>query len=363
MRTTAVYRHDIFLEHNPGAGHPETADRLRVIYEQLDNPEIGDDFFYPSFGPASPETIALNHDKSLIKRVASTAGKTHDFLDADTQTSAKSYEAALMAAGALVDGVDRLLGDEVDNCFALVRPPGHHAEADRSMGFCLFNNVAIAARHVIAEHGLQRIVIVDWDLHHGNGTQHSFYHTDKVLYFSTHQYPYYPGTGGVEESGADAGAGYTVNVPLPGGQDDFAYATVFNRLAVPVIREYRPELILVSCGFDIYQGDPLGAMMVSAQGFAYLTRVMRFLAEELCGGRLLITLEGGYNLTGMRDGGLAVLGELLGKRMQTDLPVHLDESTATALARAQESLLSLEEARSEAKKRWHLQKFTDSSSR
>jgi len=310
MRKTAIYRDDLFLAHDPGIEHPESPQRLQVIYDALDRSEFAHDFIYPRFSAASWEIIALNHSQELIKRVAETAGNSHGYLDADTQTSADSYAAATLAAGSLIDGIRRLVDGEIDNAFCLVRPPGHHAERDSSMGFCLFNNVAVAARWAEEELGIKRIMIVDWDLHHGNGTQQSFYNSEKVLYCSTHQYPYYPGSGAVLETGKAGGEGCTVNVPLSGGQGDGEFARIYNELFVPIARCYQPELILVSAGFDIYDGDPLGAMKVSPTGFAYLTRVMMNLADELCGGKILFTLEGGYNLSGMRDGSLAVLTEL-----------------------------------------------------
>ncbi len=333
MRRTAVYRDNLFLEHQPGFAHVESPDRLRVIYRELDRKETASHFVFPAFAPASPEVIGLNHTPQQIQRVAETAGREHDVLDADTQTSARSYDAACLAVGALVDGVKRMFNGEIDNGFCLVRPPGHHAERDRSMGFCLFNNVAVAASWALANLGLQRILIVDWDLHHGNGTQHSFYDTDKVLYCSTHQYPYYPGTGAVMETGTGRGEGFTVNVPLPGGQGDHDFSRIFNELFVPVARLYRPQLILVSCGFDIYRGDPLGTMRVTPPGFAYMTMVMQNLADQLCNGRLLVTLEGGYDLTGMRDGALAVLTGLCGEELSPGYPDFsarkiMDESSA-----------------------------------
>ncbi len=341
MRRTAVYRNELFLEHRPGSDHPESPERLRVIYRELDREDTGSHFLYPGFEPASTDIIALNHSRELIARVAATAGHSHDFLDADTRTSEESYAAACLAAGALVDAVNRLDRGEIDNAFCLVRPPGHHAEHDRSMGFCLFNNVAIAARWAVEELGRNRVMILDWDLHHGNGTQHSFYDSDAVLYCSTHQYPYYPGTGAVLETGTGPGEGYTVNVPLAGGQGDREYACIFNELILPVARRFGPDLILVSCGFDIYDGDPLGAMKVTPAGFAYMTRALVELAGEVCDGRLVVTLEGGYNLRGMKEGGLAVLTELRGEKLNAEYPEYLDAEHADQLARSSRSSVSL----------------------
>ncbi len=354
MRKTAVFRDPLFMDHDPGFDHVESPERLKVIHEVLDRDEVRESFVYPDFAPASHKIIGLNHTSGLMNRVGETAGKIFDSLDPDTKTSPDSYAAACLAVGALTKGVDLLLAGEIDNGFALVRPPGHHAEADRSMGFCLFNNVAVAARYALQQCGLKRVMIVDWDLHHGNGTQHSFYDSDKVLYVSTHQFPYYPGTGSLQETGQGKGEGYTVNIPLPGYQGDSDYATIFDDIVVPIGRQYRPELILISCGFDIYQGDPLGAMEVTAQGFAYLTRCMVKLAEEVCEGKLLVTLEGGYNLTGMRDGAMAVLSELCGHPLQTGLPTNLKEERADDLAREKSVHPAIDQARDVAKKIWKL---------
>ncbi len=324
MRKTAVYRDDLFLEHEPGFGHVESPDRLRVIYEELDKEETGKNLVFPAFEPASLETISLNHSPQLVKRVAETAGQSHDYLDADTQTSAMSFDAACLAVGALVDGMQKIADREVDNAFCLVRPPGHHAEHSRSMGFCLFNNVAVAARWAQEHLDMERIFIVDWDLHHGNGTQHSFYDSDRVFYCSTHQYPYYPGTGAIVEVGEGKGEGFNLNVPLPGGQGDLDYTLIFNEFFAPVVRQYKPQFILVSCGFDVYGGDPLGGMRVTPSGFAAMTRIMQNLADEVCSGNLLVTLEGGYNLNGMKDGALAVLTELYGAALSPFYPGDFD---------------------------------------
>jgi acetoin utilization deacetylase AcuC-like enzyme len=354
MRKTAVYRDDLFLEHQPGYGHPESSDRLRVIYDELDKKKVGDHFIYPRFDPASHDIIRLNHSDKLVKRVADTQGVDHDYLDADTSTSARSYEAACLAVGALIDGIRRMDQGEIDNAFCPVRPPGHHAELDQSMGFCLFNNVAIGARWAMQELGMKRIMIIDWDLHHGNGTQHSFYDTEKVLYLSSHQYPYYPGTGALVETGRGEGSGYTINVPLRGGQGDMEFARIFNELVVPVARQYKPELILISCGFDIYNGDPLGAMQVSPDGFGWMTRKMVEVAEEVCNGKLLITLEGGYNLTGMRDGALAVLAELCGEKLDCGYPVNLSPEKASAFAGSKVDCSPLDQALQITKNYWEL---------
>jgi len=354
MRKTAIFNDSLFMDHDPGFDHPESPDRLRVINEVLAREEVKNCFVYPDFVPASHKTIGLNHSTDLINRVAETAGKVFDALDPDTKTSPDSYAAAILAVGALTTGVELLQSGEIDNGFALVRPPGHHAEKKRSMGFCLFNNVAIAARYALKHCGMERVMIVDWDLHHGNGTQDSFYETDKVLYVSTHQFPYYPGTGDVGETGHGKGEGYTVNIPLPGYQGDSEYACIFNDIILPVGREYNPDLILVSCGFDIYRDDPLGLMQVTAPGFAYLTRCMVDLAGEVCDGKLLVTLEGGYDLNGQRDGAMAVLSELCGQSLDTGHLVNLTDQYAEELHCVNSEHPAIEQARSIAKQAWKL---------
>lgn len=354
MRRTAVYRDNLFLEHQPGFNHVESPERLRIIYDELDREGTGKNLIYPGFEPASLEVLGLNHSPGLIKKISETAGRSHDFLDADTQTSSRSFAAACLAVGALVDGMRRIVDKEVDNAFCLVRPPGHHAERDRAMGFCLFNNIAVAAHWAIKTLGMERIFIFDWDLHHGNGTQRSFYDTDKVFYCSTHQYPYYPGTGSLVENGEGKGSGYTLNVPLPGGQGNLDYVRICSNLVVPIAKQYRPECILVSCGFDIYGGDPLGTMLVGPSGFAQMTRIMRNLADEVCDGRLLITLEGGYNLQGMRDGTLAVLTELGGEKLRPDCEDFSAGFIAERMIRDGQNQWFLEQAITLAKSKWKM---------
>jgi len=220
-------------------------------------------------------------------------------------------EVARLAVGGTVDLVRAIAAGDVDSGLAAVRPPGHHAESDRAMGFCLFNNVAIAARVLQAEDRVERILILDWDVHHGNGTQHSFEDDPTVLYVSTHEFPQYPGTGAAREAGHGRGAGFTLNVPMPAGCGDAEYIGVFQRLLVPAARSFRPEFVLVSCGFDPHRDDPLAGMQVTGEGFAAMSAIVRQLADELCGGRLAFVLEGGYALRGLREGTAAVLDAIL----------------------------------------------------
>ena len=346
MTKTAIFRDDLFLEHMKNFDHLESASRLQVIYDELDKPEIASRFVYPAFKAAGAEIIELNHRPAYIRKLAATAGEPFVSLDADTQTSADSYEAACLAVGAAVTAAKMVVAGEVDNAFCLVRPPGHHAEANKAMGFCLFNNVALAAQFAIHELDLQRVMIVDWDLHHGNGTQHSFYDSEKVLYFSTHQYPCYPGSGASDEIGRGRGAGYTLNVPLPVGLDDWAFASIYNDLLFSVARQYKPELIIVSAGYDIHRDDPLGGMMVTENGFAYMTKVLLDVATE-CGSRLMACLEGGYDLNGLKNGVMATLDEMRGQSILTDKAV-MDFTTNFM------PIMAMEETRSVAKKFWNL---------
>jgi acetoin utilization deacetylase AcuC-like enzyme len=230
---------------------------------------------------------------SQIKRVVAGGG---GWLDPDTVMCPKSYEVALYAAGGVLTAVEAVMKGQVDSAFALVRPPGHHATHNRAMGFCIFNNVAIGAKFALANFNLNRVLIADFDVHHGNGTQETFYADPKVLYFSTHQYPFYPGTGRTDETGTGEGEGTTVNFPMTAGWGDEEYLRAFNEVLVPVARRFQPQLILVSAGFDPHWADSLAMMQVSITGFAQMVTVLKKLADELCQGCLVFTLEGGYNL-------------------------------------------------------------------
>jgi acetoin utilization deacetylase AcuC-like enzyme len=312
MAKTGIVRDDRYMNHDMGDYHPESPKRLEVIYAMLEESEMKDQFHDVPVRRAEKQELQWIHSSEYVEMVASTEGKDHTPLDPDTSTSAGSYEAALLASGGLCEAISMVIDGKLDNAFALVRPPGHHAEQARAMGFCLFNNVAIGARFAQESHNLNRILIIDWDLHHGNGTQHSFEDNPSILYFSTHQYPYYPGTGAFNEVGIGKGEGYTVNVPLSIGHGNGEYVGIFEKILKPIAQQFDPELILVSAGFDIYDGDPLGGMNVTAHGFAALTRSVLDMARKCCNGRVVITLEGGYNLTGLRDGVRAVVKELSG---------------------------------------------------
>ncbi|RLB86640.1 MAG: histone deacetylase [Deltaproteobacteria bacterium] len=316
MKRTGIVRDSRYLNHDPGAYHPESPRRLEVLYSMIDE-ELGGKYIHVEPVPAKEEELLWIHERSYVHMVASTAGKEYISLDPDTSTSPGSYEAALLAAGGLCKAVSMVMQGELNNAFALVRPPGHHAERGRAVVFCRFNNVAVGARYTQKKLGAKRLLIVDWDLHHGNGTQHSFEDDSTVLYFSTHQYPYYPGSGSLREVGTGEGKGYTVNVPLSVGNGDVEYVGIFEKILKPIAEEYRPDLIMVSVGFDIYANDPLGGMNVTATGFAAMTRSLLDVAEKVCEGRLVATLEGGYNIQGLRECGKAVLEEMMNLR-QTD---------------------------------------------
>ncbi len=325
MPSLALIKDDRYLEHIAGEGHPESPNRLRVIHDLI-NTEFSD---LPLIPPrlATENELALIHDPFYIQTVASTEGKTFSRLDADTGLSSRSYEIARLAAGGLLQAVDSLLVRETGSqtpeaVFAFVRPPGHHAEPSRGMGFCIFNNIAIAAEYALKKFGLRRILIVDWDLHHGNGTQRSFYDSSAVLYFSSHQYPHYPGTGSIDEVGYGTGEGFTVNAPLPAGFGDAEYIGIYSAVLLPIALEYNPELVLVSAGFDPFVQDPLGGMRVTAAGFGALAGIVRDIANATCKGKILITLEGGYNPDGLRSGVRSVIRTLLGHTSGVREKVH-----------------------------------------
>lgn len=303
--------HPQYLEHDTGPGHPERADRLRAILKRLEEIPLKDSLKSLNPRQATTDEIAMVHDKDYIQKVARSAEMGGIYLDGDTFASPGSYEAALWAAGGLLNAVDQVVAGEVDHAFAMVRPPGHHAERDHAMGFCLFNNVGVAAEYLAKKHGLKRVAVVDYDVHHGNATQHMFYDRDDIFYFSTHRFPFYPGTGAASERGSGAGAGYTLNIPMGAGCGDEEYLKVFEEQLIPALREYAPDFLLISAGYDAHARDPLGGMRVSDQGFAKMSALLEQVAQDFCQGKSVYTLEGGYDLKGLADSVEAVLNLLV----------------------------------------------------
>lgn len=316
MATGYVY-HPIYLEHNQ-PGHPENARRLERILERLRESGVLERLTPVEARPATEEELARVHTPSHIAIVRRVAERGGGHLDADTYMNARSYDAAVMAAGGLLALVEAVVEGRVRNGFALVRPPGHHALADRGMGFCLFNNVAIAARHAQTLPGIQRVFIADIDVHHGNGTQAIFETDPTVFFFSTHEYPYYPGTGHWSEVGVGEGKGTILNVPLPAGVGDAGYIRVYEELVWPLARRFRPDLILVSAGYDSHWQDPLAMMQLSLQGYAHIARQLVGMADELCNGRIVFTLEGGYHLDVLAHGVLNTFYALMGEDQVSD---------------------------------------------
>jgi acetoin utilization deacetylase AcuC-like enzyme len=316
MKVGLVYD-PIYLEHDTG-DHVENSRRLVEAMSHLKETGIKEKLTSLPARPASPEELEMIHTSEYISYVKNKAEKGGGWLDPDTVMSSKSYEAALYAAGGVLVAVEAVMKEEVDNAFALVRPPGHHAVEDRAMGFCIFNNVAIAAKFALSKFKLNRVLIADFDVHHGNGTQDAFYADPKVLYFSTHQYPFYPGTGWMDVTGTGAGEGTTVNFPMAAGWGDEEYLRAFNEVLIPVVRRFQPQLILVSAGFDAHWADHLAMMRATITGFVQMAMILKELAAELCQGRLVLTLEGGYNLRVVACSIKAIFDVLLGNSGMDD---------------------------------------------
>ncbi|MCB1309363.1 MAG: histone deacetylase, partial [Leptospiraceae bacterium] len=283
-----------------GAGHPETSRRLVAIREMLAKQNFTGSMRNLAERTASPEEIALNHNRQYVDSVRERCAAGTRHLDTDTVISAKSFDAATLAAGAGLEASDRILDGELDRALLLVRPPGHHSLGDRAMGFCLFNNIAICARY-LRKQGLERIAILDWDVHHGNGTEASFYDDPHVLFISTHQYPFYPGTGAAADTGVGAGEGFTLNVPMQAGADTATYKKAFESLIIPRLNEFAPEIILISAGFDGHQRDPLAMINLDTEFFVWATQKVREVADSHCQGRIISFLEGGYDLQALAE--------------------------------------------------------------
>ncbi|MCY3021866.1 MAG: histone deacetylase [Planctomycetota bacterium] len=310
---TALVYHELYKAHHTGPDHPECPERLDAVLQGLTQAGLDERLVRLTPRPATHAEIAACHTPEYLALAQEEiAAGCPQLSTGDTVVSAKSWEAALLAAGGVLTAVDAVIEGKVKNAFCAVRPPGHHAESARGMGFCVLNNVAIGTRYAQRKHGVGKVVIIDWDVHHGNGTQDIFYDDGTVFYFSTHQFPWYPGTGYTEEKGAGQGQGRTMNCPFRAGAGGKEILGAFTNRFLPAVSEFKPELVMISAGFDGHEEDPLGGLRLTDEDFAELTRLSVQLARDAAGGRLVSVLEGGYNL------------ETLGKTVATHVKVLAD---------------------------------------
>lgn len=314
MPGSALVIDPVFLKHDPGPQHPESPARIKVLLDLAATAR--DEFDLLSPEPARQGDIERCHDTHYIEQVRATSQYNRFALDGDTITCSDSFGVALMAVGGFLKLLDGLHSREYQSGFAMVRPPGHHALRTRGMGFCLFNTIAIGAQYLRHVHGAERVAIVDWDVHHGNGTQEAFYDDPSVLFVSTHQYPYYPGTGAATEVGTGAGKGRTVNVPLPAGCGDAEYLAVFQQIVLPIVERYEPQWLLVSAGFDAHRDDPLAGMQVTESGFAEMADALVAVAQRHAQGRIAFLLEGGYDLDALRGSVSQVMRRMISQPHQ-----------------------------------------------
>ncbi len=310
---TAFLYHPAFLKHHTGLKHPDRRQRLTAIVERLKRSGLLDRLLPVEPTPAPIEAITTIHDPAYVQSLKDRCATLRVFeASEDTIASRGTYDAACLAAGAVLAAIDTVTSQRARNAFCAVRPPGHHAERDRAMGFCFFNNVAIGARYLQRCHSLKRIAIIDWDVHHGNGTEHAFYDDPSVLYVSTHQFPHYPGSGRAHDTGTGPGKGYTLNIPMAAGSTGTDYLQAFAHDIKPAVTRFKPDFILVSAGFDAHRDDPMASMLLTENDFAALTRQVVDLAEEHCSGRLVSVLEGGYCLDALAASVEAHIRALMG---------------------------------------------------
>ena len=314
--------------------HVEQAARLHAIHQAIEASGLRHALIELGAMPASIAQITAAHSIRVVESVRAASARGGGWFDQDTYTTAGSFEVAALAAGAAIRAVEAVANRQADNAFALVRPPGHHATPDRPMGFCLFNNVAIAARHATIALGIERVAIVDYDVHHGNGTQDCFYDDSQVLFCSTHAAPLYPDSGEIHEYGLDGGYGHTLNVPLPHGSGDHTLLRVYDELIIPALQDFAPQLILVSAGFDGHWADPLGPFTLSTAGYTALTKRLADAARAICGGRIVLVLEGGYDPAALSECVVGALRVLLGQAQEEAMPSpNEDEPNIDALIR------------------------------
>lgn len=310
MATAFVYADD-YLLHDTGPNHPERPDRLRAIMAQIAATKLSDKLLAVKPELAALPWIERVHSQEQIRAISAACKRAPAYLDPDTPVCPLSFDIALLAAGGVLRACDAVMEREATNAFCAVRPPGHHAESNRAMGFCLFNSIAIAARYLQAKYRLRRVMIVDWDVHHGNGTQEIFYRDSSVQYYSVHQFPLYPGTGAAEEQGEDSGFGTTCNIPLPPGTNDAEYYGAVDDSLPPIMERFRPEFLLISAGFDAHIDDPLAELAVTTAGFQRLTELVVRLANAVCDGRIVSVLEGGYSLPALGSSVVAHIEALM----------------------------------------------------
>lgn len=311
--STGLFYHPIFLEHDTGWGHPERAQRLVAILDEIEKRKDLNNIETVSADKASTKDIQLNHSDSYIKLIQNTSEiKGIKHLDPDTAVCSKSYESALHACGAVLNAAKSVYEGIYRNAFALVRPPGHHALFSQAMGFCIFNNIAIAAKYLKNVMGLRKVVIIDWDAHHGNGTQDSFYNDPDVLYISLHQFPFYPGTGSANEIGTGIAKGFNVNIPMFAYSGENTYLLAIERIISPIVYQFSPEFILISAGYDGHYKDPLTQLLLTSNTFFRLSKAAIEMANEVCSGRIIFSLEGGYHLNGLSQSVIETLRAMVG---------------------------------------------------
>lgn len=294
--TTALIYHPIFLQHNTGPHHPERGSRFQAILRKLEKTGLINKLKLAEPQSAEVDDIALVHSRDYVFKIEGLCSKGLVNLDPDTVISKDSYKAALFAAGAVMKGIDLVIDGEIANVFCMVRPPGHHARPSEAMGFCVFNNIAIGARYIQNKYDIKRISIIDWDVHHGNGTEEIFYNDPSVFYISLHQYPHYPGTGSESDIGEGRGKGYNLNIPMKAGSGDGDYIRAFREIIIPRLNDFKPELILISAGFDGHKDDPLSSINLTESGYYEMTCLAKEAAMRHSQNRLVSVLEGGYNL-------------------------------------------------------------------
>ncbi len=301
LRTAYIYD-PLFLSHDTGFGHPERSQRLTAAHDRLSAQEWFESLHQCSPKKACPDIVRLVHDAEYIDRVQQACESGASRIDSpDVSVCAESCEVALNATGSVLELADQVMAGDMDNGFAMVRPPGHHAEVAEAMGFCLFNSIAVSARYLQSRYGLERILILDWDVHHGNGTQHIFERDSSVFYISLHQFPHYPGTGSLAETGIGEGEGTTLNCPMSPGLGDHQYRQAFEEIILPRARAFCTDAVLISAGFDAHRADPLGAINLENESYVWMTQMMMELADQCCESRLISVLEGGYDLTALAE--------------------------------------------------------------